>query len=529
MDEVKSEKHTKKSFRIISLLIAIISLLTVSLVARADSTGNYTTTVDDGYNYNQNSNYTTARTASTGTVADLGVTSRVGQQTGFYIYRAYLPFDTSFVPSNAIVVSATLSLYGAYVGNSTDFNIDVASSSQVSSPMLATDFSFLNPDVINIDIGRTSSSNVTINQYFSIPLSSANLTQSIVPGGITKLELHSSNDELHNQPTNDEYIDFYTNERGSGYSPILTIVWTIPNEIPSPISIQVNEVAVFNKYYDTTGSGDQLFTVYYAVLYSEIPGPNPADFFEVQLLDYTGNVTAQSKIPLWGNYVASIDLNSSQRIPDGSNYTVRIIGTDKFATPPTSSSVNLSSVNYQGLAQGIKLDQWILNTADLIQAFYSITATPITMTTYNQNVKVLTETGGTIMATGIPNLNYIRPNIFLAKPLGFGTTDAVAGHSDVYGNTLGTSQGSKFNQVMTAFGHAFGVTGGFMKGFLFLMVCVAIQSLVGIGVSPLGGTVIAMAIIAAGGFLGWFALGPIMIFTSITVGLFLWFIFGRSG
>jgi hypothetical protein len=59
------------------------------------------------------------------------------------------------------------------------------------------------------------------------------------------------------------------------------------------------------------------------------------------------------------------------------------------------------------------LDDWVLNTADLIGDFYDVT-----MTTYVEgDSRVLNRTGGTEFSRGIPRLGNIRPHLFEYPPM----------------------------------------------------------------------------------------------------------------
>ena len=83
----------------------------------------------DGYIYEWDYNYDTARTSSTGIVSDSGNHIRLGQYKNklgaYYIYRGFLFFNTSSIPSNMVVTNATLSLYYYSDYSSTDFDVVV--------------------------------------------------------------------------------------------------------------------------------------------------------------------------------------------------------------------------------------------------------------------------------------------------------------------------------------------------------------------------------------------------------------------
>ena len=82
----------------------------------------------DGEIYGQNATYSTARSTSAG--GDVSsTTARIGQSltggTVYYVYRAYLDFDTSALPDDATVTSAVLGVCADTDLSSTDFNVQV--------------------------------------------------------------------------------------------------------------------------------------------------------------------------------------------------------------------------------------------------------------------------------------------------------------------------------------------------------------------------------------------------------------------
>ena len=87
-------------------------------------------TSSDGYIYNSGSTYSTVQGASTGTINSTGTYITIGQwKTGFpatyYIYRGFVFFNTSALPSNAYLDNATLSLYKKDDYSTTDFDITI--------------------------------------------------------------------------------------------------------------------------------------------------------------------------------------------------------------------------------------------------------------------------------------------------------------------------------------------------------------------------------------------------------------------
>ncbi len=84
----------------------------------------------DGYIYKSGSTYGTVQGASTGTVNSSGTYITIGQRKisfpgTYYIYRGFVFFNTSALPSNAYLDNATLSLYKKDDYSTTDFDITI--------------------------------------------------------------------------------------------------------------------------------------------------------------------------------------------------------------------------------------------------------------------------------------------------------------------------------------------------------------------------------------------------------------------
>ena len=97
-----------------------------ALRAAVDSTIYASTS--DGEIYGQSAAYATARSTSAG-CDTAGTTARIGQNlsggTVYYVFRAYLDFDTSALPDDATVTSAVLGVCADTDLSATDFNLQV--------------------------------------------------------------------------------------------------------------------------------------------------------------------------------------------------------------------------------------------------------------------------------------------------------------------------------------------------------------------------------------------------------------------
>ena len=172
--------------------------------------------------------------------------------------------------------------------------------------------------------------------------------------------------------------------------------------------LEVISGKVFSGYLE---DDDWLIVVHYLNEYPPYAGTeSPGDYFDLQLLA-GGNLTAQVKLPAWGNKPGSIYLSKAMadQLEWGSAYSIRMYG--RFGSNP-SVSLTLTSQMWSGSDLTV-LDDWVLNTASLIGDYYDTA-----MTTYvDGNLEVLNAVGGTIFSVGIPRLGHIRPHLFEHPPM----------------------------------------------------------------------------------------------------------------
>ncbi|RLF42562.1 MAG: hypothetical protein DRN18_02265, partial [Thermoplasmata archaeon] len=185
---------------------------------------------NDGYVFGSSSYYPTARTTATG-YSNSATTLYIGQRktlSGVYvIYRSFLKFDTSSIPSSATITSAALKLYGYGDYSSTDFTIRLTKWTG-DTPIDTGDY--LQSDGKLYDDGSFSTSSFTTSGYNTITISNYNL---ITKAGYTKICVASDRDINGIQPTGNEYVIVYSYEQGSGYRPLLSVTYTLPNNPPS--------------------------------------------------------------------------------------------------------------------------------------------------------------------------------------------------------------------------------------------------------------------------------------------------------
>jgi thermitase len=192
------------------LKIADLNAMTFPVVV--DPTLTVYSLSSDGYIYNSGSSYSMVQSASTGTVDSSISYLTIGQKKvalgpTYYVYRGFVFFNTSALPSNAYLDNATLSLYKKDDYSTTDFDITIQNGQPTypHNPMQTGDY-FRNYYSGN---GGTLGTSRFTSGYNDITMS--NLSW-INKTGITKLCLRSSRDISGTTPTGNEYVNVYSNE-----------------------------------------------------------------------------------------------------------------------------------------------------------------------------------------------------------------------------------------------------------------------------------------------------------------------------
>jgi hypothetical protein len=197
------------------------------------TTQNFACSSGDGQVNGESSSYSTAR----GTAVDYdstGTTYYVGQTyTGgiYLVYRAFLKFDTSSIPDDAIIDQINLKLVATTDNSTTDFNVIIkkfnwASYDPVSAGNMESVFDGILSATADDNIWRSTSGISTNTQY-----SSGNLNINwINKTGYTYYGLISSRDISGTQPTGSENVRLASQENAtSAYRPILTIEYHEPS------------------------------------------------------------------------------------------------------------------------------------------------------------------------------------------------------------------------------------------------------------------------------------------------------------
>jgi hypothetical protein len=198
-------------------------------------------TASDGYLFNSSFTYDTVQTTTEGNVNTSASFLFIGQrkESGFpslyRIYRGYVLFNTSLLPSNAHLDNATLSLYKKDDYSTTDFDLTIQNGQPTSphDPLQTGDY---NKNHYSGDGGSLNTSEFTTG-YNTITLENLSWINTT---GTTKFCLRSSNDITAKAPSGNEYVTVHSNEiLEPGYLPKLVITYRnqskIKNHGPTPI------------------------------------------------------------------------------------------------------------------------------------------------------------------------------------------------------------------------------------------------------------------------------------------------------
>ena len=200
-------------------------------------------TEDDGNIYNIQTTFAAAHDALTGTVYDssnyvfIGIKAMSADQ--WNVYRAFLPLDTSALPTDAIITKAVLSVYMnssyKYVSAGYDFDITVQNGQPTYPhiPLVVGDFLHSH---YSGDGGKVNTADIVSAKYYDIDLNATGIKW-IKGGGITKLCLRSGVDiDETGIPTGKQaYTYIYAQEKGDEYRAKLTITYAEFGSVESTV------------------------------------------------------------------------------------------------------------------------------------------------------------------------------------------------------------------------------------------------------------------------------------------------------
>ncbi len=187
---------------------------------------------NDGFISNSSTTYNTAWGASSGTIDCSSQYLTIGQKKvalgpTYYVYRGFVLFNTTSLPSNAYLDNAILSLYKKDDYSTTDFYLTIQNGQPTypHNPLQIGDYAK----------GYYSGNGGSLNTVnFMNGRNNISLTEFdwINEAGITKFCLRSSRDISSTAPTGNEYVNVYSaNAPSSGYVPKLIITYRNQSKI----------------------------------------------------------------------------------------------------------------------------------------------------------------------------------------------------------------------------------------------------------------------------------------------------------
>ena len=179
----------------------------------------FTADADTGY-YGQDATYSTARSTSSGSL-----TQRIGQRLSsavYYVYRAYVSFDTSAIGADTEIDQVNLTLTAYNNNAATSFDVQIVKYSWGGQARETAYDGALSSDADD-SIWRNTSG-----MFIDTPYTSGNLSTAWPSKtGTTYYALRSSRDKNANTPTGNEYMNIRRyDDATAGYRPILTVLYT---------------------------------------------------------------------------------------------------------------------------------------------------------------------------------------------------------------------------------------------------------------------------------------------------------------
>jgi hypothetical protein len=277
-----------------------------------------------------------------------------------------------------------------------------------------------------------------------------------------------------------------------------------PGAIPAPDTLSITSVMV---YEDFLTPGDQLWVVAYQVIYSTEPVVGPGLYFDLDIYDGLA-LKARGKLNFWGYKPASIYLAPTSALTWEGDYTVQISGIPGkvISFPSTSYSLSGSDwiVNTGGSDFNCQpLDQWVVDTAESIDIYEG---TPGELTIFvPDSGTILSNSGGGLFDTAIPNLMEVCPNLFSIVVAPIDTDSIPSGGLPTTGQTSLTNNFGV--TVMTAFTHLGqhmgGLSGSVLAGIFWFIIMMIVAGIgTGVSGSSVVGTVVSLPILFIGNYLG---------------------------
>jgi PKD repeat protein len=248
-------QYNSNNYLLSGLKVTDLNSMTFPVVI--DPTLTVTSSSNDGDITGDGTPYSIVQAAAEGSPIDSATTFSIGQKNDsmgppppppiYFIYRGFVYFDTSSIPSNDLIDSVTLKLYKDSDFSITDFDIVVQNGQPTypHTPMVPGDYNK------NHYSGNGGSLNTA---SFSSGYNSITLTNYswINTSGTTKLCLRSSRDIDSIEPTGDEYV-MIRSSATEGQEPKLVIEYRNQSKIKNTGSTDIKGYLLMQvQYYNTS-------------------------------------------------------------------------------------------------------------------------------------------------------------------------------------------------------------------------------------------------------------------------------------
>jgi hypothetical protein len=287
----------------------------------------------------------------------------------------------------------------------------------------------------------------------------------------------------------------------------------------SSTTITIIRAAVFTDYLET---GDMLFTAEVYNKYTNYyPNEESGKWFTMEILDPTGaTILGASPLSNWGDRPSSVYYSAANvtamSMVYGDDYYVRIIAHDIAGTP--SDQYQLQDRDWNGIDKD-SLDYWCIACAINMEQTDDMIGQYITVVT-DVNSLVITEKAGGYFTKGIPGIGQVRPNLISTSTEKAQFTTGIA-TSDYDPTDWSAYVGAKITADATVMGALFNTDGRTALAWLFGLIVIIIMIIgVVMGGKPLGIILLAVPILAYGGYLRVIDIQWIVIPSIVIMGIF---------
>lgn len=437
------------------ILAALLIGAVFCIPASAATTQSFSSLAYDGTLTGVDDNYTKARESPESVTVEYTTTGlRVGQESGYEIYRAILFFDTSALPQGAVVESAYVALRGME-SHSGSLTVAVVSLGDVDSPLSASDYESIGGSVLGSAAYE--------------PVMRINLPPTaIIHEGVTVVALRSQSDIDAIEPAAADYVVIGSSE--SSNPPQLVITWSRPLVLGEPTTLSISSGAVYSGYREP---GDQLWVARAHVEYAF--GAEDLDSREYWTLGIISDNVVLASTPLWswGYVPVSIYLSARHALPPG-QYSLRLMGNEGRYVVPPGAVYALTTADYKG-ADMEGLDRWIMSTAvDMGRERGDINYYRSPVSYFDPEKAAyptrVNDAGQALFVGGIPLIDAVRPDLFV-NPVIEGNRDT---HGTSYADSLWGNWGANLMSDWALIARIAGLPGQMAASIAFMGLVFAV-------------------------------------------------------